>query len=86
MAVNLKSVMLASKCAILAIINIASVAGMRALSRTPYSVSKEAVVALTKFMAGGHGKDNIRVNAIVPGLIYTPIYTPMVVTRMTGKV
>ena len=90
MAVNVKSVMLASKYAIPAmirggggaIINISSVAGMRALSRTPYSASKGAVIALTKSMAADHGKDNVRVNAIAPGLIYTPMVAP----RMTEEV
>jgi NAD(P)-dependent dehydrogenase (short-subunit alcohol dehydrogenase family) len=90
MTVNVKSVMLTSKYAIPAmvksgggsIINISSVAGYTALSRTPYSASKGAVIALTKSMAADHGKDKIRVNAIAPGLIYTPMVAP----RMTKDV
>ena len=89
MAVNLKSMMLASKHAIPkmkesgggSIINIASVAGMRAHSSTPYSASKGGVIALTMSMAADHAQDNIRVNCIAPGLVYTP----MVSGRMTDE-
>jgi NAD(P)-dependent dehydrogenase (short-subunit alcohol dehydrogenase family) len=84
MAVNVKSIVLASKHAIPrmleggggAIINISSIAGLRANSSTPYTASKAAVVGLTKSMAGDHGPDNIRVNCIAPGLLYTPMVAP----------
>ena len=36
-----------------------------------YSVSKAALINLTKAMAQDWGKDNIRINAICPGLIKT---------------
>jgi len=55
-----------------AIINISSIGGI-----TPerfigvYSVSKAAINNLTKAMAQDWGKDNIRVNAICPGLVKT---------------
>lgn len=54
------------------IINISSIGGL-----TPepgigiYSVSKAAIINLTKAMAQDWGADNIRVNAICPGLIKT---------------
>ena len=54
------------------IINISSIGGL-----TPepgigiYSVSKAGIISLTKAMAQDWGKDNIRVNAICPGLIKT---------------
>src|SRR5437870_2386023 len=84
MAVNVKSVMLASKYAIPqmrkngggSIINISSVAGLRANQSTPYSTSKAAIVGLTRSMAGDHGRQGIRVNCIVPGLIYGPMVAP----------
>ena len=86
MAVNVKSIVLASRYAIPrmietgggSIINISSVAGLRAHSSTPYTTSKAAVIGLTMSMAADHGRDNIRVNSIAPGLVYTP----MVANRM----
>src|SRR5262249_49780736 len=44
---------------------------------TAYSVSKGAVIALTKAMAVDHGPEGIRVNCVAPG----PVYTPMVYQR-----
>ena len=80
--VNVTGMMLASKAAIPvmteagggSIINISSIAAMRARGLTPYTTSKGAVIALTRAMAVDHGRDGIRVNCIAPG----PVYTPMV--------
>ena len=84
MAVNVKSIVLAAKHAIPemkkagggSIINISSVAGLRANQSTPYTTSKAAIVGLTRSMAGDHGRDGIRVNCILPGLIYGPMTAP----------
>ena len=84
MTINIKTMMLASKAAIPrmietgggAIINISSIAGLRAHSSTPYSTSKAGVIGLTMSMAADHGQDNIRVNCIAPGLVYTPMVAP----------
>ena len=84
MAVNVKSIMLSAKYAIPemkkagggSIINISSVAGLRANQSTPYTTSKAAIVGLTRSMAGDHGRDGIRVNCILPGLIYGPMTAP----------
>src|SRR5882724_9239934 len=84
MAVNVKSIMLTSKYAIPhmirggggSIINISSIAGLRANQSTPYSTSKAAVVGMTRSMAGDHGRQGIRVNCIVPGLVYGPMVAP----------
>lgn len=84
MAINVKSIMLASKYAIPhmvksgggSIINISSIAGLRANQSTPYSTSKAAVIGITRSMAGDHGRQGIRVNCIVPGLVYTPMVAP----------
>ena len=84
MAVNLKSMMLTSKFAVPkmaesgggSIINMSSIAALR-VSGASYAASKGGVVALTASMAVHHGRDNIRVNCIAPGLIYTPMVSAM---------
>lgn len=57
-----------------AIVNIASVAGLvGARNRSLYAATKHALMGLTRVMAlelGGHG---IRVNAVCPGLVNTPL-------------
>jgi NAD(P)-dependent dehydrogenase (short-subunit alcohol dehydrogenase family) len=57
-----------------AIVNISSISALRPRGLTPYSVSKGAVIALTRAMAIDHAPQGIRVNCIAPG----PVYTPMV--------
>jgi len=57
-----------------AIINTASINAFRAVnSGDAYCVSKAAIVGLTRQMALHYGKYNIRVNAICPGAVDTPI-------------
>ena len=56
------------------IINIASVAGLKVLSQlSVYSMSKAAVVHMTRAMALEWGRYGINVNAICPGYIVTEI-------------
>lgn len=51
-----------------AIVNLASNAGLTPRSHDPvYSISKQALVGLTKSLALCHSKDRIRVNCICPG-------------------
>jgi len=38
----------------------------------PYSVSKAGVIALTRALAREYGKNDFRINAIIPGGIITP--------------
>ena len=80
MAVNLRSQMLMCRHAIPAmldvgggsIINMSSGAAFKGdRTRTAYGVSKAGVNALTMYVATSHGKQGIRVNTIVPGLIIT---------------
>jgi len=86
MQVNVESMFLLSKFAIPAmiktakggaIVNISSISALRPRGLTTYTTSKAAVIGLTRAMAVDHGRDNIRVNCICPG----PMYTPMVYAR-----
>jgi NAD(P)-dependent dehydrogenase (short-subunit alcohol dehydrogenase family) len=56
------------------IINIASILGLRQAAQVgPYAISKAAVVQMTKVMALEWARHGIRVNALCPGYIMTPI-------------
>ncbi len=57
-----------------AIVNIASVAGLKGGHPSLlYPTSKGAVVNMTRAMAVHHAPDNIRVNCVCPGMVYTPM-------------
>ena len=90
--VNLKSMMLASKYAVPkmieggggSIINLSSISALRARitnGTVAYAASKGAVISLTTSMAASHGRDNVRVNCLLPGYAYTP----MVAGRLTEE-
>ena len=54
------------------IVNIASIAGMRALPLHAYSPAKAAVISMTGCLAAEWGPAGIRVNAVSPGYTRTP--------------
>jgi meso-butanediol dehydrogenase/(S,S)-butanediol dehydrogenase/diacetyl reductase len=81
---NLKSLFLCSKYAIPvlrrsgggAVVNLSSVVGLvgsEVFDTHAYAASKGAIVTLTRAMAVAYAGDGIRVNAICPGLIDTPM-------------
>jgi NAD(P)-dependent dehydrogenase (short-subunit alcohol dehydrogenase family) len=80
-AVNLTSTFLSAKhCLPLlrttrgSIVNVASGAGLVGTRRTPaYSASKGGVIALTRQLAVEYAPEGIRVNAVCPGVVDTPM-------------
>jgi NAD(P)-dependent dehydrogenase (short-subunit alcohol dehydrogenase family) len=86
MAVNLKGVFLCSKHAVPvmkasgggAIVNVASTVSVVGIpDRAAYVASKGGVAALTRAMALDHVADNIRVNSVGPGVIWSNYYDKM---------
>ena len=81
MAVNLRGPMLGCKHAIPrmietgggSIINMSSGSSrLGDLERSAYGASKAGVNALTLYVATQHGRDHVRCNTILPGLVLTP--------------
>lgn len=82
MDINLKSTLLCSQAVSRgmiehkkgSIINISSCTGIRGFGgRNTYNISKAGVIMLTKVMARDLGKYNVRVNAIAPSMVRTPL-------------
>lgn len=79
--VNLRTAFLASKYVVPvmadkgggAVVNIASISALRGDGTVAYSAAKGGLIAMTVDMAYSHGRQGIRVNAIAPGHISTPM-------------
>ncbi|KAI1350772.1 hypothetical protein F5Y01DRAFT_325838 [Xylaria sp. FL0043] len=56
------------------IVNMSSVSGL--MGGNPsllYATTKGAITQMTRAMAAQHGRENIRVNCVAPGMVYTPM-------------
>lgn len=94
LAINLKGAYLTGHYAIPemrrrgggAIVNIASVQGIACQTNVAaYVASKGGMLALTRAMAMDHAKDNIRVNAVCPGSIDTPMLRFAASENLAGR-
>ena len=89
--INLRSMVMAAQAVVPymekagggSIINLSSIAAVRAYppTATGYTTSKAAAIGLTVSLAGQLGERRIRVNAIAPG----QVYTPLVADRLTPE-
>ncbi len=69
------------------VINIASAVGLHGCGgQIAYSSSKGAIISMTKSMAKELAKNNIRVNAIAPGMIGTDRILNTIETQYKGKI
>jgi len=79
--INLRTAFLSSKYAVPvmaekgagSIVNISSISALRGDGTLAYSAAKGGLLAMTVDMAFAHGRQGIRVNAVAPGHITTPM-------------
>jgi NAD(P)-dependent dehydrogenase (short-subunit alcohol dehydrogenase family) len=68
-----------------AVVNTASVAGLSAGGPAPYVASKHGVVGLTRITAVEYGDLGVRVNAVCPGVVDTPMIDRTEETSAGGR-
>ncbi|MDP3911819.1 MAG: SDR family NAD(P)-dependent oxidoreductase [Gemmatimonadales bacterium] len=81
MAVDLKSMFLSTRAAVRAmekrgggaVVCVSSVAALRGHGRTAYATAKAGVIGFVRSVAVQLGPKGIRVNAIAPGAVWTPM-------------
>jgi 2-hydroxycyclohexanecarboxyl-CoA dehydrogenase len=70
-----------------AIVNLSSdTARVGSFGEAIYAASKAAVIAFSKTLAREHARDGIRVNAVCPGLVDTPLIDEMKQDEFTNKI
>ncbi len=97
-AINLKSVFFTCKYALpelvkqptSAIVNTASSAALgvakgEKLHLDTYAATKGGIMAFSKWIASNHGPEGVRVNVICPGVIDTPMSTPLLENPEAAK-
>ena len=68
------------------IVNIASVAGrVGSTTSAPYSISKAGVISYTQAIAIEEAKHDINVNAVCPGLLWTPLWRRIAVRHRVHR-
>ena len=83
--VDLKSVFLATRAAVPAmiargggsVICVSSIAGRRGHGRTAYAAAKAGIEGLVRSVAVQLGPKGVRINAIAPGMVWTPMVAAM---------
>jgi len=93
MDINAKGLFLGTKAAIPeirkagggSIVNISSIAGLTGGRTSSYAASKGAVRLLTKSTAIQYAADGIRCNSVHPGVIETPMTTPIMLNTPEGR-
>ena len=93
MDINAKGVFLGTKAAIPeirkagggSIVNISSIAGLTGGRTSSYAASKGAVRLLTKSSAIQYAGEGIRCNSVHPGVIETPMTTPMILNTQESR-
>jgi NAD(P)-dependent dehydrogenase (short-subunit alcohol dehydrogenase family) len=95
MAVNLRSIFLGMRHVIPvmlkqgggAVVNTGSIASERGLAGAcAYNATKHGVIGLTRTAAADVGGRGVRVNAVMPGVIETPLLEAMIKTLFNGDV
>src|SRR5262249_32512981 len=72
-----------------AIVNVGSMWAGQAIGLTPssaYSAAKAGVHALTRNLAIEYAKDHIRVNAVAPAVVETPVYDTFLAREQVAEV
>lgn len=67
------------------IVNVGSSAGMRSFGNPAYAASKAGMTGLTIDLAGSYGSRGVRVNAVIPGTVETPMVRSLVDSSLRDK-